>query len=100
VKLRGVIRSTESVSGNGSGETASDARPVAVAAVPAEFELTDVMTVSARPGEPVTLRASASSRATREIDAEGASYREALDALRSLVPDSWRLQNIIVTDGQ
>ncbi|HEY5224065.1 MAG TPA: hypothetical protein VIJ18_13585 [Microbacteriaceae bacterium] len=98
MKLRGTIRSIDSLSNEGSGLTASRARPAAVASVPAEFELTDVMTISAKPGEPVTLSASARSRDTRDLDAAGTTYGEALAALKSLVPDAWRLQHIIVVD--
>ncbi|TAM69923.1 MAG: hypothetical protein EPN48_05865 [Microbacteriaceae bacterium] len=78
--------------------TASLARPVAVASVPAEFELTDVMTLSAKPGEPVTLSATARSRNARDLEAAGATYGEALAALKALVPDAWRLQHVVVVD--
>ncbi|WP_308468805.1 hypothetical protein [Rathayibacter soli] len=98
MKLRGTIRSIESLSHEGSGLTASGARPVAIASVPIEFELTDVMTVSAKPGEPVTLSASARSRDTRDLDAGGTTYSETLAALKALVPEGWRLQHIIVVD--
>ncbi|MEO8908582.1 MAG: hypothetical protein ABI310_11015 [Microbacteriaceae bacterium] len=78
--------------------TASQARPAAVASVPADFELTDVMTVSAQPGEPVTLEATARSREVNELDATGASYGQALEALKAQVPDAWRLQHVVVVD--
>lgn len=96
MKLMGTIRSVEQWAGHGSGLTAGEAREQAIADVPSGFELLDTMTESAKPGEPVTMRSAARSVETRAINADGADYASALDALRASVPAGWQLQSVAV----
>lgn len=96
MKLTGTIRSKEEWTGHGSGLTAGEAREQAIAEVPPGYELLDTMTESAKPGEPVTMRSSARSVETRAINADGADYVSALNALRTSVPSGWQLQGVAI----
>jgi hypothetical protein len=98
MKLVGTVRSMQVWTHEGSGHTAGLARVVAVEGCPEGYELTDVTTVSAKPGEPVTLKATARSRETREVSAEASTYAEALEHLRATVPDGWQLQGFAVVE--
>ncbi|MCX7522365.1 hypothetical protein OSC27_08755 [Microbacterium sp. STN6] len=100
MKLRGTIRSTKSWTNEGSGLTASEARAVAISGMPDGYELVDVTTVSAKPGEPVTMRAIARSGDVRDVEADGVTQTEAAAALRAAVPEGFLLlQQVAVDDA-
>jgi len=98
MKLTASIRSTETWTGEGSGQIVEEARAVATAGIPSGFELQTVTTLSAKPGEPVTMRALARRTETKTIEAEGDDYPQAYAALRATVPDGWQLQLHVIVD--
>jgi len=96
MKVRGTVRSLDAWENDGSGPTASVAREAATTGLPDDYELIDVQTVTAKPGEPVTMRAMARSTRTETIEAEGRDQAEALAALRAAVPEGMRLLGHVV----
>lgn len=98
MKVHGTIRSTAGWEQEGSGPTASIARGEAVKGLPEDFELVDVQTVSAKPGEPVTMKAFARSTSSARIQAEGADQATALTALLAQVPDGHKLLSHVIDD--
>ncbi|HEU0257444.1 MAG TPA: hypothetical protein VFQ96_06350 [Microbacteriaceae bacterium] len=98
--VRGTVRSTADWEGEGSGPTAAAARAEAVRGLPDGFALVDVRTLSAKPGEPVTMKAFGRGTASHEIEARGDDEPEALAALREAVPPGHLLlEVVIVPDG-
>jgi len=98
MKLTASIRSNETWTGEGSGDIVEEARAAATAELPSGFELQTVTTLSAKPGEPVTMRALARRQDRETIQAQGADYPEAYAALRAAVPEGWQLQLHVIVE--
>lgn len=96
MRVRGTVRSQEDWEHEGSGPTAARAREVAVEGLPEDYDLVDVQTVSARPGEPVTVKAFGRRTLVQTVEAEGADEPSALAALRGAVPPGFLLLNLLV----
>jgi hypothetical protein len=92
----GTARSTKTWEHEGSGADAGAARAEAIRGVPDGFDLVDVQTLTAKPGEPVTMKAFARSTQSQPVEADGADEAAALTALRAAVPPGWLLLSVTV----
>ena len=97
MRLRGLIQSTETTELTAEADDAQSARALIEEQVPEGFDLLQVHNSMPRGGRVIAtglIRPSA----VEEIDAEGADYASAQDALRTRVPEGRRLLSIVVED--
>ncbi|WP_426624496.1 hypothetical protein ACPPVW_18395 [Leifsonia sp. McL0607] len=96
--IRGVIQSTEVTELTASANDVQTAREAIEAQMPAGYDLLQVNNTMA-PGGAVVATARIRPSETQELEAEGTDYVTARDALRSRVPEGWRLLHILTVEG-
>lgn len=97
MKLAAYLGSTEDHQFQVTADTAAEAREAIEEKIPAGHDLVEVLHQSQRTGGVV---ATARTRPieTRELTAEGATYKEAKAALAAAVPDGWRILSTQVVE--
>jgi hypothetical protein len=95
MKVRGLIQSSETRELTAEADDAESARAAIEAQVPDGFELLQVHNAMPRGGR-VIANALIREKAITELEAEGADYAAARDALRAKVPAGRRLLTIVV----
>ncbi|WP_431219144.1 hypothetical protein [Leifsonia xyli] len=95
MKVRGLIQSSETRELTAEADDAESARALIEEQVPEGFDLVQVHNAMPRGGR-VIAKALIRPAAVREIEAEGADYASARDALRAAVPADHRLLSIVV----
>lgn len=92
-----MIRSTETREAEGYADSVVAAKEAAIAALDLDgFALTQTNAVESKATGETTIRATARSTATREHEASGATYEQALAAYRDSVPEGWQAQHVWV----
>lgn len=97
MRVHGLTQTTETRELTAEADDAETARALVEEQVPEGFELLQVHNAMPRGGRVIAtaiIRASA----TQQIDADGADYPAARDALRAKVPEGQRLLSIVVDD--
>jgi phosphotransferase system HPr-like phosphotransfer protein len=97
MRVHGVTQTTETRELTAEGDDAETARALIEEQVPDGFELLQVHNAMPRGGR-VIATAIIREAATKQIEADGADYAAARDALRARVPDGHRLLSIVVDD--
>ena len=97
MKVRGLIQSSETQELTAEADDAETARQLVEEQVPDGFELIQVHNAMPRGGR-VIATAVVRPVAVSEIEAEGADYAAARDALRATVPEGRRLLSIVIED--
>jgi len=95
MKVRGLIQSSETRELTAEADDADSARSLIEEQVPEGFDLLQVHNAMPRGGR-VIAKAIIREAAVQEIEAEGADYAAARDALRAAVPATHRLLTIVV----
>ncbi|MDN4649271.1 hypothetical protein [Curtobacterium sp. PsM8] len=97
--VRGLLRSTETISADGHGDDQSTARERAVAGLDlTAHALVQTNTLSAKASGEVTIRAVARSSETRPHEATGPNYAAAIATYRQSIPEGWISLHIVVDD--
>jgi hypothetical protein len=97
MKVRGLIQSSETQELTAEADDAQSARALIEEQVPDGFDLLQVHNAMPRGGR-VIATAIIREAAIEEIEAEGADYAAARDALRARVPSTHRLLSIVTLD--
>ncbi|MCS5524765.1 hypothetical protein NY551_18680 [Curtobacterium flaccumfaciens pv. oortii] len=88
--VRGVLRSTETVTADGHADDQAAARARAVASLDlSRYELVQASTLSSTASGDITIRAVARSTSTQPHEATGRDYATAIDAYRASIPEGW-----------
>jgi hypothetical protein len=97
MRVHGVTQTTETRELTAEADDADTARALVKEQVPEGFELLQVHNAMPRGGR-VIATAVIRSSATQLVEADGADYTAARDALRARVPEGHRLLSIVVDD--
>ena len=97
MRVHGVMQTTETRELTAEADDAESARAAVKEQVPDGFELLEVHNAMPRGGR-VIATAVIRESATQHIEADGADYPAARDALRAKVPEGQRLLSIVVDD--
>ncbi|MFF9564876.1 hypothetical protein ACF1AJ_16135 [Leifsonia sp. NPDC014704] len=97
MKVRGLIQSSETQELTAEADDAQSARALIEEQVPEGFDLLQVHNAMPRGGR-VIAKAIIREAAIEEIEAEGADYAAARDALRARIPSTHRLLSIVPLD--
>lgn len=97
MKVRGLIQSSETQEVTAEADDAATARELVEAQVPEGYELIQVHNAMPRGGR-VIASGIVRAAAVTEIEADGADYPSARDALRAAVPEGQRLLSIVIAD--
>jgi hypothetical protein len=95
MKVRGMVQSSETAELTAEADDAETARSLVEEQVPEEYELLQVHNAMPRGGR-VIATAVMRPKGVSEIEAEGADYAAARDALRAAVPEGTRLLSITI----
>lgn len=95
--MRGLIQSSETQELTAEADDAQSARALIEEQVPEGFDLLQVHNAMPRGGR-VIAKAIIREAAIQEIEAEGADYAAARDALRARIPSTHRLLSIVPLD--
>ncbi|GIT78904.1 hypothetical protein LLS1_05730 [Leifsonia sp. LS1] len=95
MKVRGMVQSSETSDLTAEADDAETARALVEEQVPEGYELLQVHNAMPRGGR-VIATAKIRLAAVSEIEADGADYASARDALRAAVPDGQRLLSITI----
>jgi hypothetical protein len=94
--VRGQLRSTETHTAEGHGDDPATARAQALEGFDlTAYELTQANTIAAPTPGTVAVRAVIRSRATRDHEASGRDYQDALQNFRNSIPDGYAALHII-----
>ncbi|UAJ79125.1 hypothetical protein IT072_18265 [Leifsonia sp. ZF2019] len=95
MKVRGMVQNSETSDLTAEADDAETARALVEEQVPEGYELLQVHNAMPRGGR-VIATAKIRLAAVTEIEADGADYAAARDALRAAVPDGQRLLSITI----
>lgn len=95
--MRGFVQASETSEVTAEADDAETARSLVEEQVPEGYELLQVHNAMPRGGR-VIATGLIRPAAVNEVEAEGADYAAARDALRAAVPDGQRLLSIVVLD--
>ncbi|WP_426624446.1 hypothetical protein ACPPVW_18135 [Leifsonia sp. McL0607] len=98
MRIRGVIQPTKVTELTASADDVQTAREAIEVQVPDGYDLLQVHNTMA-PGGAVVATARIRPSEIQELEAEGIGYMAARDALRSRVPEGWRLLHILTVEG-
>lgn len=97
MKVRGLVQASETSEVTAEADDAETARGLVEEQVPEGYDLLQVHNAMPRGGR-VIATGVIRPAAVGEIEAEGADYSAARDALRAAVPEGQRLLSIVVLD--
>lgn len=97
MKVRGLIQSSETTELTAEADDAETARRLVEEQVPDGYELIQVHNAMPRGGR-VIATAVIRAAAVSEIEAQGADYASARNALRAALPEGQRLLSIVIQD--
>lgn len=97
MRVRGVVQSSVTQEVTAEADDAQTARALVEEQVPAGYDLLQVHNSMPRGGR-VIATGLVRPAAVQELEAEGADYASARDALRAAVPEDHRLLSIVVLD--
>lgn len=97
MKVRGFVQASETSEVTAEADDAETARSLVEEQVPDGFELLQVHNAMPRGGR-VIATGLIRPAGVSEVEAEGADYAAARDALRASVPDGRRLLSIVILD--
>jgi hypothetical protein len=97
--VRGLIRSTATITADGHADDQSTARERAVASLDlATHELVQANTLTAKASGDIMIRAVARSREVRPLEATGTNYPAAMTAYRQSIPGGWISLHVLVDE--